>query len=91
MVRKGLHDLLFGPLVLAADLILLLRREIILDVESLADLVGRLALDHVGHSLAANIEKCLNVEVVGGLQGESQNASSEGSAVARRVRDDSPG
>lgn len=55
-----------GPLVLAADLILLLRCEVVLDVEGLADLLGRLALDHVGDSLAANVEKRLNVHVVGG-------------------------
>jgi hypothetical protein len=56
-----------GPLVLAADLLLLLGREIVLDVERLADLVGGLALDHVGHGLAANIQERFDVEVVGGL------------------------
>lgn len=56
-----------SPLVLAADLVLLLRREVILDVEGLADLLWRLALDHVGDGLAADIEKSLDVEVVGSL------------------------
>jgi hypothetical protein len=65
---KGHRLAVLGPLVLAADLLLLLRREVVLDVERLADLVGRLALDHVCDSLAADVEQSLNVEVVGGLQ-----------------------
>jgi hypothetical protein len=60
-------NLLLGPLVLATDLILLLGGEVILDVESLADLLGRLALDHVGDGLAANVQEGLDVEVVGSL------------------------
>ena len=60
-------DLLFGPLVLATNLILLFGREVILDIEGLADLFGRLALDHVGDSLAADVEQSLDVEVVGSL------------------------
>jgi len=55
-----------GPLVLAADLVLLLGSEVVLDVERLADLLGRLSLDHVGDSLAADVEKSLDVHVVGG-------------------------
>lgn len=58
----------FSPLVLAADLLLLLGGEVVLDVERLADLVGRLALDHVRDGLAADIQESLNVEVVGRLQ-----------------------
>jgi hypothetical protein len=46
---------ILSPLILAADLLLLLRGKVIGDVESLSDLLGRLALDHVCHSLAANI------------------------------------
>ena len=57
-------NLLLRPLVLAADLVLLLRGKVVLDVECLADLVGRLALDHVGDSLTADVQKSLNVEVV---------------------------
>lgn len=57
-----------GPLVLAANLILLLGGEVVLDVESLADLVGGLALDHVGDGLAADVEEGLDVEVVGSLR-----------------------
>lgn len=57
-----------GPLVLAADLVLLLGREVVLDVERLPDFVGGLALDHVGDGLAADVEEGLDVEVVGGLR-----------------------
>lgn len=56
-----------SPLVLAANLLLLLGREVVLDVERLADLVGRLTLDHVGDGLAANIKKGFDVEIVGSL------------------------
>ena len=63
-IRNGL---LLGPLVLTADLILLLGGEVVLDVEGLTDLLGRLALDHVRDSLAADIEEGLNVQVVGSL------------------------
>jgi len=55
-----------GPLVLAADLVLLLRGEVILDVECLTDLLRRLALDHVRDSLAADVEERLDVHVVCG-------------------------
>ena len=37
------------------DTYLLLGREVVHDVEELADLLGRLALDHIRHSLAANV------------------------------------
>jgi hypothetical protein len=50
---------IFSPLILTADLLLLLRGEVICDVESLSDLLGRLALDHVGDGLATNIKKRL--------------------------------
>ena len=56
-----------SPLVLATDLVLLLRSEVVLDVEGLADLLGGLAFDHVCDRLAADVEKGLDVEVVGGL------------------------
>ena len=55
-----------GPLVLAADLVLLLRSEVVLDVESLTDLLRGLSLDHVGNSLAADVEEGLDIHVVGG-------------------------
>jgi len=59
---------ILSPLVLAADLIFLLRSEVILDVERLTNLLWRLSLDHVGDSLATNIKKGLDVQVVGGLK-----------------------
>lgn len=60
-------NLLLGPLVFTTNLILFFGREVVLDVEGFADLFGRLALDHVGDSLAADIEESLDVEVVGSL------------------------
>lgn len=59
---------ILGPLVLTADLVLLLRCEVVLDVERLSDLVRGLALDHVRNRLAADVEEGLNVEVVGSLR-----------------------
>ena len=61
------QNLLLSPLVLTTDLVLLFRSEVVLDVESLADLLGRLALDHVGHGLAANIQETLDIEIVRSL------------------------
>ena len=55
----------FSPLVLPTDLFLLLGGEVILDVEGLSDLLGRLSLDHVGDGLTANIQELLDVEIVG--------------------------
>ena len=61
------QNLLLSPLVLTTDLVLLFRSEVVLDVESLADLLGRLALDHVGYGLAANIQETLDIEIVRSL------------------------
>lgn len=66
-VRSLERHLLLSPLVLTADLVLLLGSEVILDVEGLADLLGGLSLDHVGHGLAADIQQALDVQVVGSL------------------------
>ena len=41
------------------------RGEIILDIESLADLLRRLSLDHVGNGLASQVQQLLNVKIVG--------------------------
>ena len=60
-------DSLLSPLVLATDLVLLLGCEVILNVKCLADFLWRFPLDHVGNGLAANIEKCLDIKVVGRL------------------------
>mmetsp|Transcript_11315 Transcript_11315/g.36143 ORF Transcript_11315/g.36143 Transcript_11315/m.36143 type:complete len:206 (+) Transcript_11315:65-682(+) len=55
---------LLHPLVLLADLCLLLRREVVHDVERLADLLRRLALDHAGHLGAGEVQEGLDVHVV---------------------------
>ena len=62
-----LSDLLLSPLILTADLVLLFRREVVLDVEGLTDLLGGFALDHVGNSLAPNVKERLDVKVIGSL------------------------
>lgn len=59
------RDLLESPLVLSAHLLFLLRGEIIFNIESSANLIWRLPLDHVGHSVAGEVEQGLHVEVVG--------------------------
>lgn len=70
LVRMPLIGLsVLSPLVLTTNLLLLLGGEVVRDVESLTDLLRRLALDHVGDGLAANVEERLDVEVVGGLHG----------------------
>lgn len=60
-------SLLFRPLILTTNLILLLGSKVVLDVERLTNLLGRFTLDHVGDRLAANIQKSLDVEIVGSL------------------------
>lgn len=68
LISHSDHDLsVLSPLVLTTDLLLFLGGEIVCDVESLADLLRRLALDHVGHSLAADIEKRLDIKEIGCL------------------------
>ena len=64
----GKHLAILSPLVLPSDLLLLLGGEIVGDVESFADLLGGLALDHVCNGLAPNVKEGLDVEVVGGLR-----------------------
>ena len=59
--------LLLGPLILTTDLILLLGREVVLDVEGFADLFWGLALDHIGDGLAADIKESFDIEIVGSL------------------------
>jgi len=59
---------ILSPLVLSANLLLLLGGEVVGDVECLADLLRRLSLDHVGDCLATNVEEGLDIEVVGGLR-----------------------
>lgn len=67
MDSKLEHLTVLGPLVLPTDVLLLLGGEVVGDVKSLADLLGGLSLDHVGHCLASDVEQGLDVEVVRGL------------------------
>lgn len=66
MVTPGI-DLLLSPLVLTTNLVFFLGGEVVLDVERLADLLRRLALDHVCDGLAADVKEGLDVEVIGSL------------------------
>lgn len=61
------NNLLLGPFVLTTNLVFLLGGEVVLNVEGLTDLLGGLALDHVGDSLATDIKESLDIEIVGGL------------------------
>lgn len=65
--KRSSHSSVLGPFILATNLLLLLGRKVILDIECLANLLRRLALDHVGHSLAANVKQRLDIEVIGSL------------------------
>lgn len=64
--RRGLSLFLLTPFVLLADLFLFGSRKIVLDVERLPDLLGRLSLDHIRNRFAGNIKKTFGVEVIGG-------------------------
>lgn len=68
----------FTPLVFFANLFFLLGGEVILDVESFTNLFWGLALDHVSHSLAGQVQQRLNVQKVGG-----QNQLEQSSLVYR--------
>ena len=63
------------PLVLAPHLLLFLGGEVVFDVESLTDLLGGLALDHVRHGHAGEVEQGLDVEVVGSLKEGKERVS----------------
>ena len=67
--RQGLRaaaqsSALLAPGILALHLLLLLRREVVLDVEPNANLLGRLALDLVRNGLAGQVKQRLDVQVV---------------------------
>ena len=57
---------LLSPFILPPDLLLLLGRKVILNVERFTDLLWRLPLDHVRDGLAADVKQGLDVEIVGG-------------------------
>lgn len=65
--KKKKENILLSPFVLRADLSFFLWREVILDIEGLADIFWRLALDHICDGLATNIEEGLDIKVVGSL------------------------
>ena len=63
--HKRLHRCLFKcPLVFLANLVLFLWREIVLDVERLANFRRRLPFDHIRDGLAAQIKQLLDIQVV---------------------------
>ena len=62
--RRESRLTVLSPLILATNLVLLFGREVVLDIERLPDLLRRLALDHVGDRLAADVEQRLDVHVV---------------------------
>ena len=57
---------LLSPFVLAANLVFFLGRKVVLDVEGLADLLRRLALDHICNSLASDVKEGFDIKVVCG-------------------------
>ena len=65
--------------ILDSNLFLLCRGEVILDVEGLPNLLGSLALDHVGNSFAGQIQQTLDVQVIG-----SQDELKESSLIYLR-------
>ena len=62
-----LIDLVLAPRVLLSDLLLLLGREVVLDVERATNLIRGFALYHVGHRLACHVQQALYVQVVRSL------------------------
>jgi hypothetical protein len=56
-----------SPCILSTNLLFLSFSEVSLDLEKSADLFWRFALNHVCYSLAPDIKKLLNIEVVGSL------------------------
>lgn len=67
----------FSPFVLATNLVFLFRCEVIGDIESLANLLRGLSLDHVGDRLATDIQEWLDIKVVRGLQGNVSRESDD--------------
>jgi hypothetical protein len=73
----GMHLAILSPLVLSANLLFFFGSEVIGDVESLSDLLGGLALDHVGDSLASDVKEGFDIKVVGSLRVRHQLCSSD--------------
>lgn len=57
---------LLTPFILLSNLLLLFGTKVILNVKGLANLFGRLSLDHVCNGFACQLEELLNVQVVCG-------------------------
>lgn len=57
-----------SPLVLPSNFLFLLGGEIILDVERLPNLLWSFPLDHISNSLASQIQKALDVQVISSLE-----------------------
>ena len=64
-----------SPLVVPDDLLFLLRGEVVHHVERLADLLRTLALDHVSHRLAGQVQQTLDLQEVGSLKGKHRVSS----------------
>ena len=52
---------LLTPFILLADLLLLAGSEVVLNVESLPDLLRSFPFDHVGNGLAGHVQQTLKV------------------------------
>ena len=64
-LKPALSEGLFGPTVLLHDLSLFLGSEIVLDVEEFTDFLDASAFDERGNLSAAELQKGLDVEVIG--------------------------
>jgi len=63
---EGISLLLLAPLILLPHLLLLTGSKVVFNVEGFSDLLGCLALDHVGHGLACHIQQTLYIQIVSG-------------------------
>ena len=79
--------LVLAPLVLLPNAVLLLRGEVVLDVEVLPDLLRSLPPDHVAHRLAGDIQEALDIQVVGGQDQLKEDALVHIEEVLVPVRD----
>ena len=85
IVQRFENLTILSPLVLTSNLLFLLRGEVVGDVEGLSDFLWRLALDHVRNGLATNVEKGLDIKVVGCLKVLVSKDRSAGSGPLTRM------
>jgi len=64
-------SLLLTPFIFLSNLLLFSWREIIFDVEGPSNLLRGLSFDHIGHSLAADIQQALDIQVVRSLHAKN--------------------